>query len=65
MLWLSEIEGYLKGARILVIDDSEPFQRLTEAMLHKMEVNSVVPSTTLAEGLHHIYFNQERALTVN
>ncbi len=54
MMWMSDVDGHLKGSRILLIDDSEPFLRLTTAMLEKMGVESVDTASTLAEGMHYM-----------
>ena len=61
MMWTNELAGYLKGARILLIDDSAPFQHLTTAMLHKLDVKAVDIASTLAEGLHKLYYNQDNS----
>lgn len=48
---------YLKGARILLIDDSEPFQRLTTEMLKKSGVASVTAASTLTDGMRFMHYN--------
>lgn len=52
MLPINDDLYYLKGARILLIDDSKSFQSLTAAMLNKAGVASVTVADTLAEGMH-------------
>jgi len=47
---MNNVGSYLAGARILLIDDSGPFQRVTTAMLRKLGVASVVLASTLEEG---------------
>jgi len=58
MLWKSDIEKNLVGARILIIDDSAPFQRLTAQILKKMGVESVVAASTLADGMQQLHYNK-------
>jgi len=48
---------YLAGKHILLIDDSEPFQKLTTAMLKKMGVESISVASTLAEGMNQLHLN--------
>ncbi len=56
MLPINDISYYLKNARVLLIDDSEPFQRLTSAILKKAGVASVTSVATLAEGMHEMNY---------
>jgi len=57
MLPMQDFSKYLKGARILLIDDSEPFQHLTSEMLKKSGVASVDIASTLSEGIQLMNYN--------
>ena len=52
-----DVKQYLVGTRILLIDDSVPFQNLTTAMLQKLGVGSVSVASTLAEGMNQLNLN--------
>ena len=52
-----DVKQYLAGTHILLIDDSEPFQKLTTAMLQKLGVESVTVASTLAEGMNQLNLN--------
>jgi CheY-like chemotaxis protein len=56
MLLKNDVSRYLKGARILLIDDSMPFQRLMSEVLGNCGVASVVTASTLNEGLHYMRY---------
>jgi len=56
MLPLNDNSYYLKGARILLIDDAEPFQRLLSSMLRKAGVAQVTIASTLKEGMHQMNY---------
>jgi CheY-like chemotaxis protein len=58
MLPINDVSHYLTGTRILLIDDSESFQRLTSEMLKKAGVAFVIVASTLAEGMHLMHYNQ-------
>ena len=58
MMPMNEVSQYLAGTRILLIDDSEPFQHLTSQMLRKSGVHNVVVASTLAEGMRLMNFNR-------
>jgi len=58
MLPIRDVSHYLTGARILLIDDSEPFQRLTTEMLKKSRVADVSVASTLAEGMRLMHYNR-------
>ena len=58
MLRINELENHLNDARILLIDDSVPFQRLTLSMLKNVGARSVVMASTLAEGMLQLCYNQ-------
>lgn len=60
---IDEVGGYLVGARILLIDDSRPFQRLAAAMLKRMGADSLVIASNLSEGMHHLNFSDSPALS--
>lgn len=52
-----ETYQYLKSIRVLLIDDSLPFQELTSAMLKKCGVRSVCFASTLVEGLRKLNYS--------
>jgi len=54
MLLVDDVKKYFAGTRILLIDDSEPFQKLTTLMLEKLGVETVIIASTLAEGMTHL-----------
>jgi len=58
MLPINDVSQYLTGSRILLIDDSAPFARLTSIMLNKCGVACVVVASTLADGMHLMHYNQ-------
>ena len=53
---LKDVDFYLENARILLIDDSEPFQNLTVAMLEKCGVASVDVASTLMDGMRKLHY---------
>ena len=52
-----DVKQYLVGTHILLIDDSEPFQKLTTAMLQNLGVESVTVASTLAAGMNQLNLN--------
>ncbi|MCP4187426.1 MAG: response regulator [Gammaproteobacteria bacterium] len=57
MLPIEKMSKALVGSRVLLIDDSESFQRLTAAMLDKLGVGSVTLASSLAEGMHEMNYH--------
>jgi len=51
-----DLDNPLKKANILIIDDSVPFQNLTNEMLLKFGVNSVEFASSLSEGLKKLNY---------
>jgi CheY-like chemotaxis protein len=56
MLPMKKMSDALVGSRILVIDDSLSFQRLTEVVLNSFGVASVTLARNLTEGMHKMNF---------
>ena len=56
MLPMKKMSDALAGGRILIIDDSLSFQRLTEALLNSFGVASVTLAQSLTEGMHKMNF---------
>ncbi len=57
-----DLNSPLKSANILIIDDSIPFQNLTNEMLLKFGVNSVEFASSLSEGLKKLnYTSSDRS----
>lgn len=64
MLPIKKVSETLVGSRILLIDDSVSFQRLTEALLNSFGVGSVIMARSLAEGMHKMnYLGPEKFST--
>ena len=59
MLAINDISYYLKGSRILIIDDCQSFQRLISEILRKAGVTSVIVASTLEEGMQHLNYNHD------
>jgi len=56
MLPMQKMADALIGSRILLIDDSVSFRRLTAAMLDKLGVGSVTMAGSLAEGMREMNY---------
>jgi len=56
MLPMQKMADALIGSRILLIDDSESFRRLTAAILNKFGVASVTMAGSLAEGMRKMNY---------
>ena len=56
MLPMQKMADALIGSRILLIDDSVSFRRLTAAMLDKFGVSSVTMAGSLAEGMRKMNY---------
>lgn len=56
MLPMQKMSDALSGSRILLIDDSVSFRRLTAAMLDKFSVASVTQAASLAESMHKMNY---------
>lgn len=63
MIEADNTEHYLEYAKVLVIDDSEPFQVLTSEMLKKFGVSSVSFASTLVDGLRQLKYSSHDAFT--
>ncbi|MCP4490755.1 MAG: response regulator [Gammaproteobacteria bacterium] len=57
MLPIERMSDALIGNHVLLIDDSESFQRLTAAMLDKLGVASVTVVSSLAEGMREMNYH--------
>ncbi|OUS32136.1 hypothetical protein A9Q99_01655 [Gammaproteobacteria bacterium 45_16_T64] len=55
--------SYLEYAKVLLIDDSEPFQMLTSEMLKKFGVSSVSFASTLVDGLRKLKYSSHDAFS--
>ena len=56
MLSTNKMSDALVGSRILLVDDSASFQRLTEALLNSFGVASVTKARSLVEGMHKMNY---------
>jgi CheY-like chemotaxis protein len=56
MFSINDVTPYLNDARILLIDDSEPFRRLTSLMLENSGVATVTLASSLSEGMHKMHY---------
>ena len=56
MFSMEKMSDALAGSRVLVIDDSASFQRLTAAMLEKLGVARVTLAGSLAEGMQKMNY---------
>jgi sigma-B regulation protein RsbU (phosphoserine phosphatase) len=56
MLSMKKVSDALVGSRILLIDDTVSFQRLTEVLLNSFGVASVTMASSLAEGMHKMNY---------
>ena len=61
MLPIQDISKYLSDARILLIDDSSTFQRLTVALLRKIGVASVTIASSLEQGMLLMHYNRKQS----
>ena len=60
MFSMEKMSDALAGRRVLLIDDSASFQRLTAAMLEKLGVAPVTLAGSLAEGMQKMnYFSAD------
>ena len=62
MLPMRKMADALIGSRILLIDDSVSFRRLTAAMLDKFGVSSVTVAGSLAEGMREMNYLNKRGI---
>lgn len=66
MLPIEKMSEAMVGCRVLLIDDSKSFQRLTTAMLKKFGVATVTITSSLAEGMCLLkYHNSEKSAAPN
>lgn len=63
MIRADDVTGYLVGTRILLIDDSAPFQQLTAAMLKKKGIGSMAIASDLSEGMHYLNYYNDQAVS--
>ncbi|PCJ33572.1 MAG: hypothetical protein COA99_15560 [Moraxellaceae bacterium] len=62
MKCIKDVDLYLKKTRILVIDDSLPFQNLTGELLKKFGVDSVEFASTLVDGMKKLHYSKDETL---
>ena len=56
MLTMKKVSDALVGCRVLLIDDTESFRRLTEVLLNSFGVASVTMASSLTEGMHRMNY---------